>query len=181
MNELAEPFTLTLPAISSTSRFWNGPDWSSGASSPVPTMHPGPRPLEEISTWAEQYRPVWEARFDRMDDYLTQLRPQRNTASTMADSNASQNAAVIERSFDAPPDLIWQMWTDRNTSKRGTAQTARPSRWRRWTYASEAIGWCASRWTPRGAAQMWFTGEYREVVKNERLVYTDPYPTRAAT
>jgi DNA-binding transcriptional ArsR family regulator len=31
-------------------------------------------PLEQVSTWAEQYRPVWEARFDRMDDYLTQLR-----------------------------------------------------------------------------------------------------------
>jgi DNA-binding transcriptional ArsR family regulator len=30
-------------------------------------------PLAEISTWAEQYRPIWEARFDRMDDYLLQL------------------------------------------------------------------------------------------------------------
>ena len=38
-----------------------------------------PAPLEEVSTWAEQYRPVWEARFDRMDDYLTQLRSQRKT------------------------------------------------------------------------------------------------------
>ncbi|MEX1126665.1 MAG: transcriptional regulator, partial [Acidimicrobiia bacterium] len=36
-------------------------------------------PLEEISTWAEQYRPVWEARFDRMDDYIQQLQPQRKT------------------------------------------------------------------------------------------------------
>ena len=34
-------------------------------------------PLEEVSTWAERYRPVWETRFDRMDDYLAQLRPQR--------------------------------------------------------------------------------------------------------
>jgi DNA-binding transcriptional ArsR family regulator len=33
-----------------------------------------PAPLEEVSTWAERYRPVWEARFDRMDDYLKQLR-----------------------------------------------------------------------------------------------------------
>jgi DNA-binding transcriptional ArsR family regulator len=32
-------------------------------------------PLEEVSTWAEQYRPVWEARFDRLDDYLARLRP----------------------------------------------------------------------------------------------------------
>ena len=36
-------------------------------------------PLEEVSTWAEQYRRVWEARFDRMDDYLKQLRPRRKT------------------------------------------------------------------------------------------------------
>jgi uncharacterized protein YndB with AHSA1/START domain len=27
--------------------------------------------------------------------------------------------------------------------------------------------------TPNGPMQMWFTGEYREVVENERLVYTE--------
>jgi hypothetical protein len=26
---------------------------------------------------AEQYRPVWEARFNRMDDYIKELQPQR--------------------------------------------------------------------------------------------------------
>ena len=31
-------------------------------------------PLEVISTWAEQYRPIWESRFDRMDSYVHQLR-----------------------------------------------------------------------------------------------------------
>jgi hypothetical protein len=30
-------------------------------------------PLEEISRWAEQCRRTWNASFDRMDDYLTQL------------------------------------------------------------------------------------------------------------
>ena len=38
-----------------------------------------PAPLEEISAWAEQYRPIWEARFDRMGDYLIRLRSQRRT------------------------------------------------------------------------------------------------------
>jgi len=37
------------------------------------------RPLQEVSTWAEQYRPVWEARLDRMDDYLRQLQPRPET------------------------------------------------------------------------------------------------------
>jgi uncharacterized protein YndB with AHSA1/START domain len=27
--------------------------------------------------------------------------------------------------------------------------------------------------TPNGGMQMWFTGEYREIVVNERLVYTE--------
>ena len=38
-----------------------------------------PAPLEEVPTWADQYRHFWEARFDRMDDYLTQLRSLRRT------------------------------------------------------------------------------------------------------
>ena len=32
-------------------------------------------PIEEISSWAEQYRRVWETSFDRMDEYIEQLRP----------------------------------------------------------------------------------------------------------
>ena len=30
-------------------------------------------PLAEVSTWAEQYRTIWEARFDQLDDYLQHL------------------------------------------------------------------------------------------------------------
>jgi uncharacterized protein YndB with AHSA1/START domain len=30
----------------------------------------------------------------------------------MTDDNGSPDAVTIERRFDAPVDLIWQMWTD---------------------------------------------------------------------
>jgi uncharacterized protein YndB with AHSA1/START domain len=30
----------------------------------------------------------------------------------MTDNGGSPDAVVIERNFDAPVDLIWQMWTD---------------------------------------------------------------------
>ena len=30
-------------------------------------------PLQEISTWTEQYRHIWEASFNRMDNYIDQL------------------------------------------------------------------------------------------------------------
>jgi DNA-binding transcriptional ArsR family regulator len=80
VNELAEPFDLTLPAISKHIKVLEHAglvERGKRAQFRPCTLDAGP--LEEISTWAEQYRPVWEARFDRMDDYLAQLRPARKT------------------------------------------------------------------------------------------------------
>jgi DNA-binding transcriptional ArsR family regulator len=80
VNELAEPFDLTLPAISKHIKVLERAGLvvrSQRAQFRPCTLNP--TALEEVSTWAEQYRPVWEARFDRMDDYLKQLRPRRKT------------------------------------------------------------------------------------------------------
>ena len=77
VNELAEPFEMTLPSISKHIKVLER------AGLVVRGQRAQYRPcaldaarLEEVSTWAERYRPVWEARFDRMDEYLTQLRSQ---------------------------------------------------------------------------------------------------------
>jgi DNA-binding transcriptional ArsR family regulator len=78
VNELAGPSDLTLPAISKHIKVLEraGLIVRSRRAQYRPCAL-DPAPLEEISAWAEQYRPVWEARLDRMDDYLTQLRSQR--------------------------------------------------------------------------------------------------------
>ena len=39
-----------------------------------------PRPLKELSTWTEQYRPIWEDRFDRMSTYLENAQRPRKAA-----------------------------------------------------------------------------------------------------
>ena len=31
-------------------------------------------PLKEVAEWAERYRHIWEARFDRLDSYLQQMK-----------------------------------------------------------------------------------------------------------
>ena len=31
-------------------------------------------PLKEVADWTERYRHVWEARFDRLDSYLQQMK-----------------------------------------------------------------------------------------------------------
>ncbi len=90
----------------------------------------------------------------------------------MSDSTSSKEACVIERIFDAPIDLIWQMWTQ-------------PEHFKKW-YGPKGftvpvaemdvrVGgkhlFCME--SPDGSMKMWSTGEYTEVAPNERLVYTD--------
>jgi DNA-binding transcriptional ArsR family regulator len=80
VNELAEPFAMTLPAISKHIKVLER------AGLVVRGRHAQYRPcaldaapLAQVSTWAEHYRPIWERSFDRMDEYLAQLRSQRRT------------------------------------------------------------------------------------------------------
>ncbi len=74
VNELAEPFALTLPAVSKHIKVLERAGLVvRGQRAQYRPCALDPAPLEEVSTWAEQYRAVWEASFDRMDDYLVQL------------------------------------------------------------------------------------------------------------
>jgi DNA-binding transcriptional ArsR family regulator len=71
VNELAEPFELSLPTISKHLKVLERAgliERSHRAQFRPCTLDP--RPLQELSTWAEQYRPIWEDRFDRMSTYL---------------------------------------------------------------------------------------------------------------
>jgi DNA-binding transcriptional ArsR family regulator len=78
VNELAEPFDLTLPAISKHIKVLERAGLiTRGQRAQFRPCALDAAPLEEISSWAEEYRPIWEARFDRMDDYLRQLQSRR--------------------------------------------------------------------------------------------------------
>ena len=80
VNQLAEPFQLSLPAISKHLKVLESAGLVvRGQYAQYRPCSLDPAPLEEVSTWAERYRPVWEARFDRMDTYLQQLQQQRKT------------------------------------------------------------------------------------------------------
>lgn len=80
VNEIAAPFDMTLPAISKHLKVLERAGLVvRGQRAQYRPCALDAAPLEEISTWAEQYRPIWEARFDRMDDYIRQLQLQRKT------------------------------------------------------------------------------------------------------
>jgi DNA-binding transcriptional ArsR family regulator len=74
VNELAEPFDMSLPAVSKHIRVLEKAGLvTQGQRAQYRPCTLNAAPLEAVASWAEQYRPVWEARFDRMDDYLQQL------------------------------------------------------------------------------------------------------------
>ncbi len=90
----------------------------------------------------------------------------------MSDSPTTKEAVVIERIFDAPVALIWQMWTD-------------PEHFKNW-YGPQGFNVPVAEMdvrvggkrlvcmeSPDGSMKMWTTGEYKEIVPNERLVYTE--------
>jgi DNA-binding transcriptional ArsR family regulator len=74
VNELAEPFDLTLPAVSKHIKVLEQAGLVvRGRQAQYRPCALDPGPLRAVSSWAEQYRPVWEARLARMDDHLAQL------------------------------------------------------------------------------------------------------------
>jgi len=74
VNELAEPFDMSLPAISKHIRVLERAGLiTQGQKAQYRPCTIDTTPLEEISDWTEQYRHIWEERFERMDDYINQL------------------------------------------------------------------------------------------------------------
>jgi uncharacterized protein YndB with AHSA1/START domain len=90
----------------------------------------------------------------------------------MSDSTINEDAVVIERTFEAPIDLIWQMWTDPEYFKKwyGPKGFTVPVANMDMRVGGKRLICMAS---PDGSMKMWTTGEYTEIVPNERLVYTE--------
>jgi DNA-binding transcriptional ArsR family regulator len=84
VNELAAPFNLTLPAVSKHLKVLERAGLVvRGRQAQFRPCALDAQPLREVSSWAEQYRPVWEERFDRMDDYLIRLATNRTNRRSM--------------------------------------------------------------------------------------------------
>ena len=79
VNELAEPFDMSLPAISKHIKVLERAGLiTQGRKAQYRPCTIDVTPLKEISRWTEKYRQIWEARFDRIDDYINQLNDKEN-------------------------------------------------------------------------------------------------------
>lgn len=77
VNQLAEPFQMTLPAISKHIRVLERAGLiTQGQKAQYRPCTIDVAPLREVIKWTEQYRHFWEESFDRMDVYIEQFNQQ---------------------------------------------------------------------------------------------------------
>ena len=90
VTELAEPFEMSLPAVSKHLGVLERAGLiSRGRDAQWRPCRIEPAPIKEVSDWTEGYRRIWEARFDRLDEYLGELqnRSKRTTKGKEEKSN----------------------------------------------------------------------------------------------
>ncbi|MGD9796359.1 MAG: ArsR/SmtB family transcription factor [Acidimicrobiia bacterium] len=74
VNDLAAPFDMTLPAISKHIKVLEHAGLiTRGRRAQFRPCSIAATPLAQVAGWAEQYRHIWDDRFDRMDDYVRSL------------------------------------------------------------------------------------------------------------
>ena len=74
VTELAEPFEMSLPAVSKHLRVLEKAGLvSQGREAQWRPRKLNPEPLKQAYGWLEEYRRFWEESFDRLDEYLQKL------------------------------------------------------------------------------------------------------------
>ncbi|HVO50751.1 MAG TPA: metalloregulator ArsR/SmtB family transcription factor [Thermoanaerobaculia bacterium] len=77
VTELAEPFTMSLPAVSKHLKVLERAGLiSKGREAQWRPCRLDAGPLKEVADFTEHFRRFWEESFDRLDDYLRELKAQ---------------------------------------------------------------------------------------------------------
>ena len=74
VTELAEPFEMSLPAVSKHLKVLERAGLiARGREAQWRPCRIEPAALKHVDDWLEEYRRLWDARLDRLDDYLQKL------------------------------------------------------------------------------------------------------------
>src|SRR5919198_1819868 len=74
VNELAEPFALSLPGVSKHLKVLQRAGLvTQGRRAQWRPCRLEPARLKDVSDWVDHYRAIWEERFGRLDEYLREL------------------------------------------------------------------------------------------------------------
>lgn len=79
VNALAEPFEMSLPAVSKHIRVLEDAGLiTRGKDAQFRPCTLNAEGLKAIASWTDQYRPIWEARFDAMGDLLNKMKDRQD-------------------------------------------------------------------------------------------------------
>jgi DNA-binding transcriptional ArsR family regulator len=80
VTELAEPFEMSMPAVSKHLRVLQQAGLiSRGREAQWRPCKLNPEPLHKAADWLDEYRKFWEQSFDRLDSYLQTLQTEPST------------------------------------------------------------------------------------------------------
>ena len=83
VNQLAQPFDISLPAISRHLKVLQKAGLiSQGREAQWRPCRITPAPLEEVADFVDDYRELWEKRLDRLEDYLSGLQGRKKPSRT---------------------------------------------------------------------------------------------------
>jgi DNA-binding transcriptional ArsR family regulator len=103
VTELAEPFDMTLPAVSKHLKVLERAGLiERGREAQWRPCRLQAAPLREVDEWVERYRKHWEESFERLDEYLTQL--QANDPESSAPQVLDEAAATGFSGTPSEPD-----------------------------------------------------------------------------
>jgi DNA-binding transcriptional ArsR family regulator len=75
VTELAEPFEMSMPAISKHLRVLEQAGLiARGREAQWRPCRLEAGPLKDVADWTERYRAIWEQRFDRLETYLQEMK-----------------------------------------------------------------------------------------------------------
>ena len=95
VKDLAEPFAMSSPAVSKHLRVLERAGLvEKGRDAQWRPRRLIARPLAEADDWLQTYRPLWEARLDRLDAVLQRIKP---TAQKAARSSGGAKPAAVKR------------------------------------------------------------------------------------
>lgn len=95
VNQLAAPFSMTLPAVSKHLKVLERAQLiTRGKEAQWRPCKLEAAPLREADDWIEQYRAMWEARFDRLDAYLQELQAKEKPGPVKATPKRKKNGSA---------------------------------------------------------------------------------------
>src|SRR5436190_8252782 len=118
VTELAAPFEMSMPAISKHLKVLEHAGLiARGRDAQWRPCRLEAAPLKDVADWVAHYKRFWEQSFDRLDDYLRELKKRRRRMAASkernsAAANAPQRELVLTRVFDAPREVVFRAWTD---------------------------------------------------------------------